>query len=69
MSGPFYTNYYTNALGKSILHRFGGALLHRGEHVRVGVQGDCSDRCRKAKSQVLCSGPTGTIGWLESAAG
>jgi outer membrane lipopolysaccharide assembly protein LptE/RlpB len=35
--GLFYTNYYTNALGKGILHRFGGAVLHCGEHMRVGV--------------------------------
>jgi hypothetical protein len=36
----FYTNYYTNALGKGILHRFGGAIQHIGEHMRVGVQCD-----------------------------
>ena len=36
----FYTNYYTNALGKGILHRFSGTVLHVGEHVGVGVQGD-----------------------------
>jgi hypothetical protein len=38
--GLFYTNYYTNVLGKGILHRFGGAVLHVGEHVRVSIQGD-----------------------------
>jgi hypothetical protein len=31
-SGLFYTDYYTNALGKGV--------LHRGEYMRVGVQGD-----------------------------
>ncbi len=40
LAEPLYTNYYTNPLGKRVFHRFGGALLHGGEHVRVGVQGD-----------------------------
>ena len=38
--GPLYTNYYTNALKKRLFHRFGGALLHVREHVRVGVERD-----------------------------
>jgi hypothetical protein len=33
MLGYYYTNYYTNALRKRILHRFGGAVLHSGEYV------------------------------------
>jgi hypothetical protein len=37
---PLYTNYYTNALGKRVFHRLGGALLHVGEHVGVSVERD-----------------------------
>jgi hypothetical protein len=40
MPGLFYTNHYTNALGKGILHRGGGLVPHVGQHVGVGVQGD-----------------------------
>jgi hypothetical protein len=39
-AGLFYTNYYTNALGKSILYRFGGAILHVREHMGIGIQCD-----------------------------
>jgi hypothetical protein len=37
MPGLFYTNRYTNALGKGILHRGGGLVPHVGQHVGVGV--------------------------------
>jgi hypothetical protein len=40
LAEPLYTNYYTSALGKRVFHRFGGALLHVGEHMGVGVEGD-----------------------------
>src|SRR5215210_8003649 len=31
---------YANTLRKHLLHRSGGALLHAGQHVRVGVEGN-----------------------------
>jgi len=37
--GPFYTNYYTNALRQGVLHRFGSLTLHVGQHVRVSIEG------------------------------
>ena len=36
--GLLYTNYYTNALGKGILHR-GGLVPHVGQHVGVEASG------------------------------
>jgi hypothetical protein len=36
-SGGYYTNYYTNALGKCLFHRSDGAILHVGQDVRVRV--------------------------------
>jgi hypothetical protein len=40
LAEPLYTNYYTNALRQRVFHRFGGAILHVWEHMRVGVQSD-----------------------------
>ena len=40
LAEPLYTNYYTNALRKRVFHRFGGAILHVWEHMRIGVQSD-----------------------------
>ena len=34
------TSFYANTLRKHLLHRSGGALLHRRQHVRVGVERD-----------------------------
>ena len=39
-SGGYYTNPYTNALGKCLFHRRDGAILHVGQDVRVRVQSD-----------------------------
>ena len=39
-SGGYYTNSYTNALGKRLLHRRDGTILHVGQDVRVRVQSD-----------------------------
>ena len=36
--GLFYTNWYTNVLRQSVLHRLGGLALHVGQHVRVGIE-------------------------------
>ena len=39
MPGLFYTNRYTNALGKGVLHRGGRLVPHVRKHVGVGVEG------------------------------
>jgi hypothetical protein len=35
-----HASFYANTLIKGVLHRFDGAVLHCGEHVRVGVERD-----------------------------
>ena len=37
-AGPYYTNYYTNALGKGLFHGRDRAVLHVGQDVAVGVE-------------------------------
>jgi hypothetical protein len=39
-SKPPGLSFYANTLRKHLLHRSGGALLHVGEYVRVGVEGN-----------------------------
>ena len=37
-AGPYYTNYYTNALGECLFHGRYRAVLHVGQDVAVSVQ-------------------------------
>ena len=37
-TGPFYTNFYTSALRKRLLHSGNGTALHVGQHMRVSVE-------------------------------
>ncbi len=38
--GPYYTNFYTNALGERLFHGCDRAVLHVGQDVTVGVEGN-----------------------------
>ena len=40
--GPYYTDYYTNALSKRGVHSSGGSVTHVGEYVRVDVKSEAN---------------------------